>query len=157
AAILSADNTASIGFTDSGPDVTGKPQAYVRQFRVNAAPVFMDNPTYSLAENSPAGTLIAFVGASDINLDHLTYTLVGDGPFALDPSSGRLTVKDSSALDFEGVRRFILTVRATDNGNPAMSTLGTVTVNLTDVNEAPAIGDANLGVREASVNGTIVG
>ncbi len=57
------------------------------------------------------------------------------------------------ALDFETTPSFALVVRVTDNGNPALSSTATVTINLTDVVEAIAVildvvpGDATNSIR----------
>jgi hypothetical protein len=44
-----------------------------------------------------------------------------------------------------------------DNGVPALSGTATVTVNLTNVNEAPVVNPATFAVNENSANGTVVG
>ena len=52
---------------------------------------------------------------------------------------------------------FSLTVQVLDNGTPALSGTATVTVNLTNVNEAPVVNAATFTVNENSANGTVVG
>jgi hypothetical protein len=47
-------------------------------------------------------------------------------------------------------------VRVTDNGNPAKSTDATITVNLSNVNEAPVVENQSFTVAENSVAGTVV-
>ena len=64
---------------------------------------------------------------------------------------------NSAALDFETTPTFSLTVQVTDNGSPALSGTATVTVNLTNVNEAPVVTPATFAVAENSANGTAVG
>lgn len=64
-----------------------------------------------------------------------TYSLVAgntEDAFAIDPTTGVLTVKNSAALDFETRQRFDLTVRVADNGNPAQAGFGSITVFLRD-------------------------
>ena len=60
-------------------------------------------------------------------------------------------------LDFETNSSFSLTVRVTDNGTPPESGSATITVNLTNVNEAPVVTPAAFGLAESSANGTAVG
>ena len=43
------------------------------------------------------------------------------GAFAIDPSTGQITVANSAALDFETTPSFSLTVQVTDDGSPALS------------------------------------
>jgi hypothetical protein len=101
--------------------------------------------TVALAENSPATTLVvdladAFTGNdTDLDGDPLTYTLLagnGAGAFAIDPTTGRITVANPLPLDFETTPVFVLTVQATDGTN---FDTATITVNLTNVNEAPVV------------------
>jgi len=69
----------------------------------------------------------------------LTYSITGGnagGAFAIDPVSGAISVASSAALDYETTPTFALTVQAQDAGG--MVGTGSVTVNLTNVNEAPA-------------------
>jgi VCBS repeat-containing protein len=58
-----------------------------------------------------------------------------NGAFAID-ASGQITVADPSALDFETTPTFTLTVQATDGTG---TDTASVTVSLSDANEAPAI------------------
>src|SRR2546426_652436 len=70
----------------------------------------------------------------------LTYAITGGntgGAFAIDGRTAAITVANSAALNFETTPSFSLTVSATDTGSPALSGANTITVNLTNVNEAP--------------------
>src|SRR5690606_25355363 len=106
----------------------------------NSAPV-VGNQTFALAENSANGTSVGTVAASDPDAGQsLTYAITagnGSGAFAINPSTGEITVADGTPLDFETTPSFSLTVQVTDNGSPALSTSATITINLTDVDEAP--------------------
>gem|GEM_PF-2249576 len=111
----------------------------------------------SVAENSPVGTVVGKVATSDLDANAvLTYSLFdyGYGRFAIDPSSGVITV--AGALNFEGTPSWPLTVYVTDQAGHGFDK--PVTIQVTDVNEAP--GDAILSggsVAENSLNGTVVG
>jgi len=99
--------------------------------------------TFALAENSPAGTLVGTILASDPDLpaQTLTYSLVAgnDGGVFTINGDGQLTVADSSLLDYETHPSFVLTVRVTDSSTQAIFDEATVTVNLTNASEAPAL------------------
>lgn len=92
--------------------------------------------TFSIAENSPNGTLVGALNGSDENGDDLTYTILNgnrSGAFAIDPSTGKITVADSSQLDYETTDQFTLRVKVSDPNGP--SDVVTVTINLKDVRE----------------------
>ena len=74
--------------------------------------------------------------ASEV-LSGFTFSLTDNagGRFAIDHSTGEITVADGSLLNFEAFDRHSITVRTTDAGGLFFER--TLTVNLTDVNEAP--------------------
>ena len=112
----------------------------------NRAPNFDANivTMLSVAENSPAGTSVgAPITATDPDEgDTLAYSLSGDdaASFAID-SMGQITTVSGVTYDYE-VRSYLvepsysLTVTADDGNGGRIST--PVTVNLTDVDDAPA-------------------
>ena len=109
---------------------------------VNEAPT-VNGATVSLAENSPNGTAVHTVTFSDPDSGQThTFAITNGntgGAFAINSSSGAITVANSAALDFETNPQFNLTVQVTDNGSPIQSGTATITVNLTNVGEAPVI------------------
>ena len=125
---------------------------------VNDAPEVSD-ATFSLAEDSADDSVVGTVSASDVDAgDTLSYAITGGDPtgvFAIDSATGEITVADSSQLDFETNPVFNLTVTATDSGG--LSGGAAVSVNLSNVNEAPTASDASFGLAENSANGTVVG
>jgi len=93
--------------------------------------------TLRVAEGAAGGTLVGRVRAVDPDGGSngaLRYDLA-EGPFAIDPATGDLTVAEGAQLDFETAPRFELAVAATDGGG--LSVRLPVTVDLEDVNEAP--------------------
>ncbi|HYO60895.1 MAG TPA: cadherin domain-containing protein, partial [Actinomycetota bacterium] len=108
-----------------------------------------DNPvvnaaSLSLAENSANGTSAGTATATDQDspAQTLTWAITGGNTgsaFQINASTGEITVADTSDLDFETTPQFNLTVQATDDGTPNRSGSNTITVNLTNVNEKPAI------------------
>lgn len=123
---------------------------------VNEPPVLDAAPTgpFSIPENSTAntnvsGALITFTDPESgpnhvVPAQTYTYSIdaAGNGPggnaFQID-STGQIKVLTPSQLDYEVTPSFTLTVRVTDVGAPLPNLSGTrtVTINLTDVNEAP--------------------
>jgi uncharacterized delta-60 repeat protein len=104
-------------------------------------PPAIANQTLGIAENSAAGTVVGSVSASDPDSGQtLSYQINSgnaSGAFAIDSLTGQITVVNSAALDFETAPTFSLTVQVTDSGSPALSASATMTINLSNVNEAP--------------------
>jgi hypothetical protein len=101
---------------------------------VNELPVLAAQ-SFSVTENSPAGTAVGTVTATDPEGQPLTYSITAGNTgstFAIDPSTGALTVANPAALDFETLPAFALTVTASDGDASAAAT---ITVTLTDVVE----------------------
>lgn len=91
----------------------------------------------SVTEGAAAGTRVGRIHAIDPDggtNGSLTYSLA-EGPFAIDPETGDLTVAEGAQLDFETAPRFEFAVTATDGGG--LSARVPVTVALEDANEAP--------------------
>lgn len=124
---------------------------------VNSKPAFPASETgqRQVPENSSANTAVGDpITATDVNAgdsavnDPLVYSLTGTdaASFTIDSSSGQLRVAQGVTLDFETKRSYRITVQVTDgrdqNGdddNDAIDDTISVTVSLTDVNEAPVV------------------
>ena len=108
---------------------------------INEKPV-LNAQRFSVAENSPAGTVVGTLVATDPDGGLLTYSVTGgtgQGVFAVNPTSGQITVANSSRLDFETEPSFTLQVQVSDKGTPQLSASATITIELTNVDEvAPA-------------------
>ena len=94
----------------------------------DVAPEFTSEATFSAAENQ---TAIGTVTATDAEDDEVTFAISGD-ELAI-TAAGVLTFV--SAPDYETKSSYTATVIASDGTN---STTQSITVNVTDVNEAPA-------------------
>ena len=112
---------------------------------VNQEPVFESGITRMVPENTPAGGKVgAPVTATDPDGDALTYSVSGGadmGAFEItndNKSSGQITVKKGTMLDFEGTQTtYMVEVTADDPFGKSASTMVTITV--TDVNEPPEV------------------
>lgn len=132
----------------------------------NEAPV-VNAATFALAENSANGTNVGTVSFSDPDSGQtatfsITAGNIGNA-FTINPTSGQITVISSAALNFETTPSFSLTVQVTDNGTPQLSGSATITVNLTDVNDAPVAvnknysAQTNMKIAIAAGSGLLVG
>lgn len=128
-----------------------------------AAPLF-NNQTLTIAENSPNGasTTPSQLLATDPQSSPLTFDVIGGtgvGIFAVNSSTGAVTVLDSAQLDYEQLpNSFTLIVRVTNSRTPPESKEATITINVTDVSdEPPVMGDQTFSVAENRANGTLVG
>ena len=141
---LGADNVYEVVVQASDGTATDTQTILVTVTDVNEAPVATD-ATVTLAENTATGTSVHTVGATDPDAGAtLTYSITGGnglGGFTIDASTGEITVANSAVLDYENVSSFTLTVDVSDGAN---TDTATITINLTDVNEAPVLA-ANTG------------
>ena len=116
---------------------------------------------FSIAENSPNGQQVGTVVATDPDAGQtLTYSIISgntNNAFAINSSTGALSVNNSAALNYESITSFGLTVRAQDNGQGNLYSQAIVTVNLTNVNENPNISAQAFSIAENSPNGQQVG
>jgi c-di-GMP-binding flagellar brake protein YcgR len=145
-------NATFPAFTSSAPLKTT-----LTTVSVNEAPV-INNQTFSVLEGSANGTFVGKVIASDP--DVLNYSIISGNTsdaFAINSSTGDITVKTSTVLDYEALSTYALTVKVQDNGTGALSGSATITINLTDKNETPNISNQSFSVIEASPNGTVIG
>ncbi|QDU31082.1 Hemolysin, chromosomal [Anatilimnocola aggregata] len=126
----------------------------------NRAPQFSAQ-SFSLAENPALGTTAGVVVATDPDVGQtLSYAIVSgntNAVFAIDSVTGHLNVVFPAGIDYETNASFQLTIRATDNGDPALSTDAVVTVNVLNENEQPTTANGNFVLPENSAAGTVVG
>jgi hypothetical protein len=149
----------TVSVTDNGnPAATGQATITINLSNVNDAPT-VSPAMFAVAENAATGTVVGTVQAADQDAGTtLTYAILGGNTgnaFAIDPATGEITVNGS--LDFETLAAYSLTVQATDNGNPTLSNTATITINLTNVNEAPTATATTFAVNENVAAGTVVG
>ncbi|MBI3463270.1 MAG: cadherin repeat domain-containing protein, partial [Planctomycetes bacterium] len=163
-----AGNSLAIIISGSGKRVaesfegsrTGAPLLHVEYLTDNNPPVVAP-ATFTVAENSPNGTVVGTVAASDADPGQALKLSIAignnSGAFAIDAATGAITVRDAGRLDFETSPRYTLVVQATDNGPGRLSGLATVAINLTNVDEAPVVTPASFRLAKNKPNGTIVG
>ncbi len=100
---------------------------YLRSYRINLSPTFSAaNLSFSVPENSAIGTTVGTALATDPDPGTLTYALLGDSPFAINATTGAITVAQPALLDFETKTSWPLGVRVTDDQVLALFTIVTV-------------------------------
>ncbi len=127
---------------DSDPDLPLASYAMVRVrvLDMNDVEPQFTSKVYKLKakEDLPSGTVIGSVEASDPDLyqgGQVKYSLKHDpnDQFKIDEISGTLRI--NKRLDFESVQFYNLTVKATDEGSPPLTSFANVLVEVIDVNE----------------------
>ncbi len=134
--------TVSDGYNGSDTITVTITVADVDETPANNAPVFSETSpaTRSIAENTTSDVNIgSAVSATDADNDTLTYGLTGTDAsvFSIDNSNGQL--QTSNSLDYETKSSYSVTVTVSDVNGGSDSIV--VTINVTDVNEAPVFSD----------------
>jgi len=156
---IASKYTLTVQVSDEGElDDTATVTVNIRD--VDESPKVEEGQVFSVAESSGNGTLVGTVLATDPNIDDtLSYSIIAGNTgstFAIDSTSGELTVKNAGSLDYETANSYELTVQASDG---VYVNAAIVTVNLGNENEPPAVEDDNqiFDLDENSPNGTFVG
>jgi|GEM_PF-5198476 len=105
--------TVTLRVTDVAGNVTYSSTEIAVQ---NAAPIVIP-AAFTVAENSPNGTSLGTIAATDVPADSITWSITGGSgatAFAIDPQTGILTVADATQLDYETNPILTLVVTATD-------------------------------------------
>ncbi|XP_012501263.1 PREDICTED: protocadherin gamma-A12 isoform X5 [Propithecus coquereli] len=107
----------------------------------NAPEVVVTSLTSSVRENSPRGTLIALLNVNDQDSGEngkVICFIQGNLPFKLEKSYGNYySLVTDIILDREQVPSYNITVTATDQGTPPLSTETHITLNVADTNDNP--------------------
>ncbi|WP_194792938.1 cadherin domain-containing protein [Caenimonas koreensis] len=117
--------------------------------------------TNTVSEGATNGATVGVTAsASDVNGGTITYSLADDagGRFAINSSTGVVTVADATKLDYESATSHNITVHAVD-ASGASSSDTTFTVTVTNVAPTtPADGNATANsISEGAANGDAVG
>ncbi|MXY16218.1 MAG: cadherin repeat domain-containing protein, partial [Acidobacteria bacterium] len=136
---------------------------------VNSAPAFpaTEDGKRDVPEDAQGGDAIGDpVAANDVNAgdsavnDPLAYSLTGTdaASFTIDAGTGQIRLAQGVSLDFEGKRTYRVTVQVSDgrdqNGDDdsdAIDASRTVTISVTNINEAPVVsGNTSPSIAENS-------
>ncbi|WP_205789766.1 cadherin domain-containing protein [Microvirga makkahensis] len=92
----------------------------------------------AVGEDAGQATVVGTVTADDDGgTAGLRYAIANNANFDIDTTTGEIFVKAGAALDFEGTASHVVAVTVTDTNGTGLSTTQNITINLTDVNEAP--------------------
>ena len=119
----------------------------------NAAPTDLSLSANTVTEQATTGTVVGTVSGTDPDAgDTKSYSLTdtAGGRFAINASTGEITVADGALLNYESATSHTVTVRVTDSGGQSYNE--TFTINLTDVTEAPVGADATDAPTEDMAN-----
>jgi hypothetical protein len=114
-----------------GNAIVGLPDIGAYEFIIgeNHTPSII-NQNFQIDKNSPNGTVVGTVVASDPDADQtLEYSIESgntDGAFTINTSTGELSVANSAALNVD----FTLVVKVQDNGIGELSSQATITINI---------------------------
>ena len=118
---------------------------------------------FTIEENTPGGTIIGSVEASDQDEgETLIFEIVDgndEGICEIDPSNGSLSVNDPLKLDYETITQIILTVSVSDgHKKEPLESAARIKINILDINEyAPEIEPQSFSVNENPFKGQIIG
>ncbi|XP_037833227.1 protocadherin alpha-7 isoform X13 [Kryptolebias marmoratus] len=106
----------------------------------NAPEIEITSFSSSIPENSPPGTTVALVSVNDVDSGlngKVICSVNDDAPFILSPSlqDKMYSLVTKSSLDRETQSNFVITVVATDAGQPSLSCEKTISVVVSDVND----------------------
>ncbi|MBK8278316.1 MAG: tandem-95 repeat protein [Nitrospira sp.] len=154
---INADSPTEGGFTirfvltDGDGGTSGNYDVSALVAGVNDAPTDLTLSANTVAENAANGTVVGTVTGTDPDTgDTKTYSLTDSagGRFAINSSTGAITVADGSLLNYEAATSHSVAVRVTDSGGLTYDEI--FTINLTNVNEAPTGADATVTINEDS-------
>jgi hypothetical protein len=112
-----------------------------------SAPSDSDGTSDAVAENAANGTTVGITAAAtddDATSNAITYSLADDagGRFTIDRSTGVITVKDGSLLDYEAATSHFIVVRAASSDGS--SSLTEMTIVVLDILESPPSAERDL-------------
>ncbi|MGQ1946264.1 cadherin domain-containing protein [Geofilum sp. OHC36d9] len=143
---ISAAETVSINVTDIN----------------EATPVITASQSFSVDEDaanaSSVGTVLATDADAGTSFSAWTITAGNEAAvFAINASTGEITVADNTNLDYETTTSYTLTLTVSDGVNT--SAAETVSVNVTDINDTPPViaGNQQFNILETAVQGAEVG
>ena len=137
----------------------------VDAFFNNVAPVIGALSSNTVTENAVNGTVVGTVSAADANStggDSFTYSLSDNagGRFAINATTGEITVADGSLLDAEQAQQHSVTVVTTDSGGLTDTEVFTINVGDADEFNTSPVTDADNAANTVAENvavGTAVG
>uniref|UniRef100_A0A4W5MZ02 Dachsous cadherin-related 1a n=1 Tax=Hucho hucho TaxID=62062 RepID=A0A4W5MZ02_9TELE len=131
--------TLNVRATDSKHQTEANLTILVEDVNDNAPTFTQDLYQVILAEHSPAGSAVVTVTATDRDSGEngrVTYRVMSSTRdiFYIDPSNGTLFITQQAEFDSENPS-ILVVIESRDMGTPALSSIATVQVQVTDVND----------------------
>ncbi|MGV8114403.1 MAG: cadherin domain-containing protein [Lentimicrobium sp.] len=145
--------------TDNGiPAMSAQAIITISLNDINEPPVVYPQ-SFFIEENLSNGQFVGQIEAYDPdNGDNLQFGIISgntDNAFRIHPANGQLFVSNSAAINYEENPVFSLLVRVSDRDN--LATENTITIIVSDSNEAPETYNFSFYADYASPEGTLVG
>ncbi|XP_078810275.1 protocadherin gamma-A6 isoform X26 [Oryzias latipes] len=109
----------------------------------NAPEIIVKSLSSSIPENAPPGTEVGIINVQDRDSDkngQVSCSIQGNAPFKLVPSiKNYYSVVSTGQLDRELVSDYNITISATDEGSPPLSSSKTVHLSVADINDNPPV------------------
>nr|XP_056718408.1 protocadherin gamma-B1-like isoform X2 [Euleptes europaea] len=107
----------------------------------NAPEIVLVSSSSPIREDSASGTLVALINVKDRDSGengNIVCHLLSNLPFQIvSTSNNYYKLLTDGALDRENTPEYNITITATDKGNPPLSTLKTISVQISDINDNP--------------------
>lgn len=133
------DLTVSVA-DNATPSLAAEAVVTVNVTDVNEPPL-LEATTFETPEDAAELTLVGQVIATDPDAGQsLQYTITdgnSDSLFTIDSATGEIRIAQGASLDHESQAQWNLTIGVADDAEPSLDTQATVTIDVTDVNEAP--------------------
>ncbi|XP_044210752.1 protocadherin-16-like [Thunnus albacares] len=131
--------TLTIRSSDSKHQSEANLTVLVDDVNDNAPTFTQDFYQVTVTEHLPAGSAVITVTATDRDTGEngkITYRVMSStrGVFYIDPSNGTLFVNQKTEFDFENPS-ILVVIEARDQGTPSLSSIATVQVQVSDVND----------------------
>uniref|UniRef100_A0A3P9JR04 Cadherin domain-containing protein n=1 Tax=Oryzias latipes TaxID=8090 RepID=A0A3P9JR04_ORYLA len=109
----------------------------------NTPVIIVKSLSSSIPENAPPGTEVGIINVQDRDSDkngQVRCSIQGNAPFKLVPSiKNYYSVVSTGQLDRELVSDYNITISATDEGSPPLSSSKTVHLSVADINDNPPV------------------
>ena len=170
--LLNREAAASHGITVRASSTDGSFSTQTFTIAINdidefdvTLPIDTNATANSVNENAANGTVVGITGFAsdaDATTNSVTYSLFDDagGRFAIDGSTGVVTVANGTLLNREVVASHDIRIRATSADGSAADNLFTIAINDIDEFDVGLLTDTNAAansVSENAANGTLVG
>ncbi len=126
-------------------------------------PVITASQTFNIDEDEPNTTSIGTVLATDGDVTATTFSSWAiaagntNSVFAINSSTGELTVNDANELDYETLTNYTLTLRVSDGTNTSATETIVVEVNPINDNNPVVVASQSFDIAEDIANGGVVG